>query len=454
MKRIAILDIGKTNAKTVVLDAASGEEIAASRMPNRALRDDPYPHYDVEALWRFFLKSLAAFAKKPGFDAISITTHGAAAALVAEDGTLALPVLDYEFDYPAEIRTAYAAIKPDFHDTFSPSLSLGLNLGAQLHFLKTVFPADFARTHFIFTYPQYWAWRLTGVAATEVTSLGCHTDLWLPKEATFSPLVDELNIRGKFPPLRSAFDVLRHVLPEIAEEIGLENPVPVHCGIHDSNASLLAHLMGREGPFSVISTGTWVVSFAVGGNLDGLDPKRDTLANVDAYGRAVPSARYMGGREFDIMTDGLAIPQISDLPDIAAKVLEQQIMALPSAVPGCGPYPNSNLRWINAGTASDEERYVAACIYAALMTETCLHLLGADGPIIVEGPFAANPTYLDALTNLTGRDVEAVTGATGTSLGAGLLAGATGLKKRGKIFKPSNTAYAAYQTKWLNMISH
>ncbi|WP_245680291.1 hypothetical protein [Brucella inopinata] len=100
----------------------------------------------------------------------SITTHGAAAALVTEDGTLALPVLDYEFDYPAEIRTAYAAIKPDFHDTFSPSLSLGLNLGAQLHFLKTVFPADFARTHFIFTY------RNMGLApdrrcATEVTRL-------------------------------------------------------------------------------------------------------------------------------------------------------------------------------------------------------------------------------------------------------------------------------------------
>ena len=27
-------------------------------------------------------------------------------------------------------------------------------------------------------YPQYWAYRLTGVLANEVTSLGCHTDLW------------------------------------------------------------------------------------------------------------------------------------------------------------------------------------------------------------------------------------------------------------------------------------
>lgn len=449
MKRIAILDIGKTNAKVVVLDAASGEEIAASRMSNTVLSDGPYPHYDIEALWRFFLKNLAAFAKEPGFDTISITTHGASAALVAEDGMLAMPVLDYELDYPAEIRAAYAAIKPDFQNTFSPSLSLGLNLGAQLHYLKTVFPADFARTHFIFTYPQYWAWRLTGVAATEVTSLGCHTDLWLPKDSAFSPLIDRLDIRGKFPPLRSAFDALGNVLPEIAQEIGLNKPVPVHCGIHDSNASLLAHLMDREGSFSVVSTGTWVVSFAVGGNLDGLDPKRDTLANVDAYGRAVPSARYMGGREFDIMTEGMAKPPVSDLPDIVTSVLAQQIMALPSAVPGCGPYPHSGLRWINADMASDAERYVAVCIYAALMTETCLHLLGADGPVIVEGPFAGNPVYLEALSNFTGRDVEAVTGSTGTSLGAGLLAGASVPEQHGRIFKPNNTAYAAYRKKWI-----
>jgi sugar (pentulose or hexulose) kinase len=186
MKRIAILDIGKTNAKVVVIDAAGGEEIAARRMPNTVLRDGPYPHYDIEALWRFFLASLAELAQEPGFDAISITTHGASAALVAADGTLAMPVLDYELEYPAEIRAAYAAIKPDFRDTFSPTLSLGLNLGAQLHYLKTVFPADFTRTHFIFTYPQYWAWRLTDIAASEVTSLGCHTDLWLPKQSTFA----------------------------------------------------------------------------------------------------------------------------------------------------------------------------------------------------------------------------------------------------------------------------
>ncbi len=66
------------------------------------------------------------------------------------------------------------------------------------------------------------------------------------------------------------------------------------------------------------------------------------------------------------------------------------------------------------------ERYAAACLYLALMTEACLGLIGARGPVIVEGPFALNETYLEILAALTGRDVIALPGSTGTSQGAAL----------------------------------
>ena len=450
MKRIAIFDIGKTNAKVVLLDAETGSEISVNRTPNKVLQDGPYPHYDIEALWQFFLKSLTDFAHNPGFDAISITTHGACAALLDDTGKLAMPVLDYEHEYAPEIRAAYARIKPPFEETFSPSLGAGLNLGAQLHYLKTAFPEEFANVSQILTYPQYWAYRLTGVRSVEATSLGCHTDLWLPKTGTYSSLVENLGLEGKFPPLRSAFDVLGQIHQDLSDEIGLSVPVPVYCGIHDSNASLLAHLLDREPPFSVVSTGTWVVCFAVGGDLEGLDPKRDTLANVDAYGRAVPSARYMGGREFDIMTDGIKTPTPDQIAKALDTVLNHKIMALPAAISGSGPYPNSSLRWINAASASLEERYVATCLYAALMTATCLDLLKAGGPTIVEGPFAKNPIYLSALSSFTERDVTAVSGSTGTALGAGLLAGSTIPEVESETYSIHNGSYLLYREYWTN----
>jgi sugar (pentulose or hexulose) kinase len=415
--KVAVLDIGKTNVKAVVVDREAGREIAARTRPNRVLTHGPYPHFDVDGIFAFFIESLAELYAEFGFDAISITAHGASGALLGNNG-LALPVLDYEFRYPAEIDTAYDEIRPPFEKTFSPRLPGGLNLGAQFHYQKTAFPEAFERVRTIVTYPQYWGWRLTGVVATDVTSLGCHTDLWLPREGRFSDLPERLGIAHKLAPVKKPSDLLGYVTDGIATRIGLFGPVPVYCGIHDSNASLLPHLLQRDAPFAVVSTGTWVVLFAVGGDLDHLDPARDTLANVDALGRAVPSARFMGGREFELLTIGKG----AATPEAIKRVLDRGILLTPSVVPGCGPYPHAKHRVVNVSDGLDaDEMYVAASFYAAMMTEACLDLTGAAGPVVVEGPFACNLLYIEALSKATGRLVVPVAGSTGTSIGAALL---------------------------------
>ncbi len=452
-ERIAVLDIGKTNAKVVIFDAASGAEIEMRRMPNRVLAGPPYPHYDVEALWGFLLETLAVFAKEPGFDAISITTHGASAALIDADGRLALPVLDYEHEYPEEIRRAYDEMRPDFAETFSPRLSGGLNLGAQIHYQKTAFPEEFARVRTILTYPQYWAYRLSGVAANEATSLGCHTDLWKPHEGDYSSLVDALDVRDLMAPVFSAFDRIGMTLPEIASAACLPRAVPVFCGIHDSNASLLPYLTDREAPFAVVSTGTWVINFAVGGDIDRLDSTRDTLANVDAYGRVVPSARFMGGREFELLTGELGDLDQDLVVAALPGVIEKRVMLLPNIVAGSGPFPGRQREWVNDDGMSTDERWAAACLHFALMTQTCLDLAGARGPVLVEGPFALNGVYLSLLAGLTGRDVLAVPGSTGTSQGAALLAGVEPAARKGVLTVAlDHDGLAGYRSDWLQKI--
>jgi len=421
--RIAVLDIGKTNAKVVVLDSATGAEIAVARTPNTVIKGGLYPHYDIDRLWSFTLDALRSFAREPGFDAISITTHGASAALLDRAGNLAMPVLDYEHEYPEDISDAYARLRPPFEETFSPHQTMGLNIGAQLHYQKTAFPDDFAKVATILTYPQYWTARLTGVVSNEVTSLGCHTDLWNPRDARYSSLVDTLGVRDLMAPIRSAFDPLGPVLPDIAEAIGLTREIPVYCGIHDSNASLLPHLLDRPSPFAVVSTGTWVINFGVGGDLDHLDPKRDTLANVDAYGRAVPSSRFMGGREYETITGEIGQVDKEKVASAVEQAITKRLMLLANVAPGSGPFPGKSARWVNAQGVTPEERYAALCLYLAIMNRACLDLIGARGPVIVEGPFALNDTYLTLLAALTNREVIAVPGSTGTSQGAALLTG-------------------------------
>jgi sugar (pentulose or hexulose) kinase len=209
------------------------------------------------------------------------------------------------------------------------------------------------------------------------------------------------------------------VTEAVAAAIGLARPVPVYCGIHDSNASLLPHLGHDDAPFSVVSTGTWIVLFAVGGDLDHLDPHRDTLANVDAFARAVPSARFMGGREFELLTKG----QGAATPEAIRRIVEDGILPTPSVVSGCGPFPDARHQIVNAPTSlSPDESYVAASLYTALTTKACLDLTRATGPIIVEGPFARNALFAEALSKSTERPVIPVPSSTGTSVGAALLA--------------------------------
>jgi sugar (pentulose or hexulose) kinase len=449
-RRIAVLDIGKTNAKVVVVDCDSGEEVAARRRPNEVLEAPPYPHYDVDGLWSFISDALATFARQPGYDAISITTHGAAAALIDGQGNLALPVIDYEHRYPEAIERAYRDLRPPFTQTFSPPLAGGLNLGAQIHYQKTVYPSDFGHTKAIVTYPQYWGFRLTGKIANEVTSLGCHTDLWRPEEGGYSSLVARLNIAELMPEVRSAFDTLGLTTQEVTASLGLAEPVPVFCGIHDSNASLLPHLAGREPPFSVVSTGTWVICFAVGGSFEGLDPARDCLANVDAYGRAVPSSRFMGGREFEMLAAELGPFDPKSALAAVPGVVSRGIMLLPNLAEGTGPFPGRPFQWVNGSGVSTHERWAAVCIYLALMTDTCLELIGAGGPVLVEGPFAANPVYLSALRSVTGRHVLAVDGSTGTAQGAALLAG-TRIQRNERLAMPlPQVEIERYRDSWHN----
>ncbi len=415
-RHIAVIDVGKTNAKLALVDAARLEEIAVVTRPNLVRPGPPWPHFDLDGHWAFFLEHLAAFHRAHGVDAISVTTHGASAVLLAADGTLAAPMLDYEHDGPDTVTADYDALRPPFSETGSPRLPLGLNVGAQLHWQLAVDPDLRGRIHRIVTYPQYWGFRLTGRHATDVTSLGCHTDLWNPSAGRFSALVERLGLADKLAPAHQSSDVLGTVLPELAERTGLAPGTPVACGIHDSNASLYPHLIGRRVPFAVVSTGTWVIAMAVGGTPAALDPARDVLVNVDARGNPVPSARFMGGRAFELMKPaGQARPDMADRERTLAGTF-----LLPSVVPESGPFQGRAARWTRE-PATAGERMLALSYYLAMMTDVSLELIGARGPVVCEGPFARNPDYLDMLAALRPEGVEAASSATGTSVGSALL---------------------------------
>jgi sugar (pentulose or hexulose) kinase len=441
MRRVAVIDIGKTNAKVAVVDLALGAEMAVLTQPNVVLQDGPYPHFDTDGLWGFVRRGLRAMAAH-GIDGISVTTHGACAAWLDADGGLACPVLDYEHDGPDGVRSEYEALRPDFAVTGSPALPHGLNLGAQLHWQLSRDAGLAQRTAEIVTWPQYWGFMLTGEAACDLCSLGCHTDLWEPAKAQFSPLVAALGLHGTFAPARRPDAVLGVLTPALQAEFGI-GAVPVLVGIHDSNASLYPHLLARDGPFSVVSTGTWVIAMAMGAEPAALNPARDVLVNVNALGNPVPSARFMGGREYELIREGRAAMATGADAD---SVLSRGVMLFPSVVPDSGPFQGRAHSWSHKAR-TDAETEVALGYYLALMTAECLGAIGARGPVLVEGPFGENPWYLAMLAAATGRGVERSAARTGTAVGAAMLFSSETRGLAGEVVLP-DPKLMAYAKAW------
>jgi L-fuculokinase len=417
---IAVFDVGKTNIKVVVFDRA-GAVLVERSAPNTPLAPDsewPYLRLDTEGAWAFLIGALKELGARFSIEAISTTTHGCAGVLMQSDGP-ALPPLDYEFDGFAAVDAAYDAARPPFDEARSPHLSRGLNLGRHIFYYERCYPAQFKQATAFLTYAQYFGWRLGGTMASEVTSLGAHTDLWRPNEGDLSSMVDRLGWRRLFPPMRKASDTLGTIKPEVAAATGLSPDVRVVCGAHDSNAALVPHLLSRREPFTVISTGTWVIIMAVGGTAR-LDPEADMLANVDVRGEPVPTARFMGGREYTVLAGDA--PADADEAAVAA-VIASGVLALPAFSDQGGPFATRKGVIDGDPPATPKARAAFATLYVALMTAHMLRRLEAPGELIVEGGFARSPAFAAVLARLmASRRVVVAPISAGAAAGAAMLA--------------------------------
>ena len=380
-KAVAVFDVGKSNVRLSAVNDA-GVAMTTLERQNRVDSSPPYPHFDADALYEWLIDGLATLARDFEVHSVVPVTHGACAALVDDDG-LVLPIMDYEFRGVSDVDSDYDAIARDFARTASPKLPAGLNLGRQLFWQQRQFPREFSRAT-ILPYPQYWAARLCGVRAWEPTSLGCHTDLWEPQRGDFSSFAKTMGWDSRFGRRVSAWTPLGAPLPEVAERTGLSNECKILAGIHDSNASYLAHRATRDDPFCVVSTGTWIVMMAHGSPLEMLREELDMLANVDAFGNPVPTARFMGGREYAAICGddaGAMQPSVSDLETILAS----GALAIPSFADQGGPFRAQVGRIVGDAPDAPRNRATLAAMYCALMTDYCLTMLEARGDIILEG---------------------------------------------------------------------
>jgi sugar (pentulose or hexulose) kinase len=413
---IVVVDVGYTNTKAILF-SPDLKIVAERKISSTHAQGHDYKIIDAEPIITFLKNILPELDAILPIDCIVPCAHGACIVSLERNGELAFPIMDYASEPPAEVIAAFKKIEPPFSETYCTLLPMALTHAMQLFWQQQIDPNQFAKIKTILPWMQYIGFRLCGVTATEISSMACQSQLIDVKSGKPSSLALSQGWGEHYAPLHKAWDRLG------AYSRALRGKAEVLAGIHDSSANYLRYLAGGLNDFTLLSTGTWVISFNSSANISMLDHCKDTNTNTDVFGNAVACSRFFGGKELEILSQG-ADAQLANLTTVAM-LIKQGTKALPSFTDSGGPIPGTGNKGKVVGPqpTNSVERASLAALYCAQMVSAQLDAVQSINQIIVDGPFAKHPTFLSLLAQLRkNQTVYASDMRDGTAAGAACLA--------------------------------
>lgn len=415
-----IFDLGKTNKKLLVFNRELNLiQETRVQIPEKTTADG-YLVDDVEAVEAWMFEALQQLGRIPNFRiaAINLTTFGATVAHLDARGHLAMPVFSYASPQGDAIHQDYvkwmSALPGGFARHATPPLPQFLNVGKQLYWIQREKPHAKENIRSTLFLPQYFLYRLTGRQVADPTSYGCHTGLWdfqtmQPSQIALQALEWEQNMPALVDPTKETF----HLTDQCLESFGLEMSPVVGCGLHDSSSALVPYLVGLQEPFTLVSTGTWIIVLNPFARfyLSEEDLQRDRLYYLRPDKKPTRAARLFAGREHDIQVQRIKtyfgktpVPEGDIEPYLQGFISESRFRGLvPEALSGSGPFPQCPPgEWDVSGFATAEEAYARLCLDLAVLTDYCISEVGTeDGQtIIVDGGFARNPWFVKLIAML------------------------------------------------------
>jgi sugar (pentulose or hexulose) kinase len=133
---------------------------------------------------------------------------------------------------------------------------------------------------------------------SDITSIGCHTNLWNFNQMDYHQWVYAEGIDKKLAPIIATTEVAGN----------MEGKIPVGCGLHDSSAALIPYFTQFTEPFILLSTGTWSISINPFNHsaLTTEELHQDCLSYLSYQGDAVKAARLFAGYEHEQQVKRLA----------------------------------------------------------------------------------------------------------------------------------------------------
>ena len=155
----------------------------------------------------------------------------------------------------------------------------------QLYRIRQERPELFARIKWSLHLPQFLSYLLTGKAVSDITSIGCHTNLWNFPQQHYHEWVYREGLIEKLAPIVPSNSVV---------SVG---KLLVGVGLHDSSAAIIPYLESFREPFVLVSTGTWCITMNPFNDspLTAAELQQDCLCYMSYLGRPVKGVAVVRG---------------------------------------------------------------------------------------------------------------------------------------------------------------
>lgn len=390
---IMIFDVGKTNKKIILFDDRYRAVFEESIQLDEIADEDGFSCEDIHALTNWVKSSFARFMNNPAFAVKAVNFSGYGASLVYVDDNLRpmLPLYDYLKPLPEKIKERfyrqYGGEAEFSRLTASPVLG-SLNSGMQLYRLKLEKPEEYNKIKYALHLPQYLSAILTNTPCSEITSIGCHTNLWNFTNRDYHDWVYHEGIKHKLPPIMRSDESINFQYGNQTVAVGI--------GLHDSSSALIPYLTNFHEPFVLLSTGTWCISLNPFNysSLTHRELQNNCLCFLTHQGHPVKGSLIFAGHEHDHMA---ADP-------IAKRKVDPSIISSNSDIPITDRligkknphFPETDLNEIDAAEQVYHELIID--IVAKQLTATKLVLRGNNVKrLIIDGEFSKDNIYMNLM---------------------------------------------------------
>jgi L-fuculokinase len=258
--------------------------------------EDGFPCEDVNLLTKWLKQKFSEILLRKDMDvkAVNFSAYGASFVNIDRKGNVITPLYNYLKPFPDQL-------KKKFYDTYgeenliakqtaSPVLG-SLNSGMQLYRLKYEKPEVYQKIEYSLHLPQYLSFIVSKNPTSDISSVGCHTNLWDFKNSNYHRWVFEENLDKKLAPLYNGNKVIGTI----------NDKLPAGIGLHDSSAALIPYLSSFQEPFVLISTGTWNISLNPFNDreLTRKELQQDCLCYLSYEGKPVKASRLFAGHEHE-----------------------------------------------------------------------------------------------------------------------------------------------------------